>query len=238
MFRKSDTSFRLARSRRDIAIAAAVGAVATTVLAWPTSTMSIGNWLAYPGFSGDLPTVVERRSEQFGGLRVKSLRNAGNGFAALAYRGDRVFADFNLTTWIKCETDAPFDRRDLRGLAMFVDPHHGSFVRLACDYRGDQPVVNLARVSRETNNFPEMLASWPIPASDDARQGWRRFSVCSDGTHVRVTIDGTYVGESRLGSRGPLFGYLGVYTNHTQRRGDAEVQFTDFRASGSCPLMV
>lgn len=185
------------------------------------------NWRPYLHFNHDnLVGVTDPSAPQGTGIGVLDNSNAG-GFASLSYAITPQVSDFYLQAHVYCNVTEG-DKGPLQGIAFLVDPVDGKFYRLVCDFKTDDPHLNLAYVGQDTNNFPVYIGIWEpeqIPGGVEA--GWHSMAVEVIDGEASVYWDGVEIDDRVFVDRVPK-GYAGAYTNYVGGLGDAATRIDVF----------
>jgi hypothetical protein len=188
-------------------------------------------WRAFPFFNGDNLEGAPDPAAPDGDDGVGVLTNDRvGGFAALAYVDAPPVADYRLETWLRAQV-IEGERRPLNGIVFGVDPEGGRYYRVAADFSGENPLLSLAYVGKDTNNFPVYLVRWraeDLPGGAPRETGWHRLAI--------EVVDGRgevyWEGEKLPG--GPFEvdrvreGQVGVYATTTGGLGQAETAVDGF----------
>jgi hypothetical protein len=83
------------------------------------------------------------------GIGVLKNTNAG-GFASLSYAVTRQVENFYLEAMVYCPVTEG-NKGPLSGIAFLIDPIKGSFYRFVCDFKTNDPTLNLAFVGVYVN---------------------------------------------------------------------------------------
>lgn len=181
-------------------------------------------WAPFPYFNLD-NLEGERDSEAPDGDNgIGVLKNANvGGFASLSYAVTRQMVNFYLEAMVYCPVTEG-NKGSLSGIAFLIDPIEGNFYRLVCDFKTNDPTLNLAYVGLDTRNFPVYLKFWnskEIPDGIPKESNWHKMAVkVKDG---RATA---YWDLKEL-KGGPFIvdkiqrGFVGVYANFVGGLGEA-----------------
>lgn len=141
----------------------------------------------------------------------------------MSYAVTRQMVNFYLEAMVYCPVTEG-NKGSLSGIAFLIDPIEGNFYRLVCDFKTNDPTLNLAYVGLDTRNFPVYLKFWnskEIPDGIPKESNWHKMAVkVKDG---RATA---YWDLKEL-KGGPFIvdkiqrGFVGVYANFVGGLGEA-----------------
>ncbi|MEW6571986.1 MAG: hypothetical protein AB1390_12610 [Nitrospirota bacterium] len=188
-------------------------------------------WTFFPYFNLDNLEGAKDSKATDGDNGIGILKNTNvGGFASLSYAVTRQMDDFYLEAMVYCPVTEG-SKGPLSGIAFLIDPIKGSFYRFVCDFKTNDPTLNLAYVGLDTRNFPVYLKFWgskEIPGGVPKESGWHKMAVrVKDG---RVTA---YWDDKEL-KEGPFLvdkirrGFAGVYANFVGGLGDATTKVDSF----------
>lgn len=188
-------------------------------------------WAPFPYFNRDNLEGARDGKAPDGdhGIGLLKNRNAG-GFASLSYAVTPQMGNFYFESMIYCPVTEG-SKGPLAGIAFLIDPIGGNFYRLLCDFKTNDPTLNLAYVGNETRNFPVYLKFWDeegIPGGIPKEAGWHKMAVrVRDGK-------GTAYWDGRELKGGPFpvdkirKGFAGIYANHVGGLGEATAKVDMF----------
>lgn len=188
-------------------------------------------WVPFPYFNRDNLEGARDSKAPDGdnGIGLLKNRNAG-GFASLSYAVTRQMQDFYVEAMIYCPVTEG-NKGPLAGIAFLIDPIGGNFYRLVCDFKTNDPTLNLAYVGNETSNFPAYLKFWDkgdIPGGVPNESSWHKMAVRVKDGKVNVYWNG----KELIG--GPFFvdkikkGFVGIYANFVGGLGEATTKVDKF----------
>ncbi len=188
-------------------------------------------WAFFPYFNLDNLEGAKDSKAPDGDNGIGILKNTNvGGFASLSYAVTRQMENFYLEAIVYCPVTEG-SKGPLSGIAFLIDPIKGGFYRFVCDFKTNDPALNLAYVGLETRNFPVYLKFWDpkeIPGGVPKESGWHKMAVrIKDG---RVTA--YWNGKELKG--GPFFvdkiqrGFSGVYANFVGGLGEATTKVDSF----------
>lgn len=188
-------------------------------------------WAFFPYFNLDNLEGAKDTKAPDGdnGIGILKNKNVG-GFASLSYAITKQMENFYLEAMVYC----PFtegSKGSLVGIAFLIDPIKGNFYRIVCDFKTNDPNINLAYVGLDTRNYPVYLKFWgpkDIPGGTPKESGWHKIS-------LRVKNEKVFVfwNEKEL-SGGPFDvdkikkGFAGVYANYVGGIGEATAKVDNF----------
>lgn len=184
-------------------------------------------WSFFPFFNLDNlhPVIDPKAPDGDSGIGVLNNSNAG-GFASLSYAVTDELTNFYFEAMVFCPvTDKP--KGPLSGIAFLIDPIRGAFYRIACDFKLNDPSINLAYVALETRNYPVFLRFWnlnEIPGGIPEKSSWNKVGVrVKDGKATifwnNKKLPGNPIHVDRIKK-----GFIGVYTNFVGGFGYAETR--------------
>jgi len=117
-------------------------------------------WAPFPYFNLDNLEGARdtKASDHDNGIGILKNTNVG-GFASLSYAVIRQMSNFYLEAVVYCPVTEG-NKGPLAGIAFLIDPIKGSLYRLVCDFKTNDPTLNLAYVGLDTRNFPVYLKFW------------------------------------------------------------------------------
>jgi hypothetical protein len=163
------------------------------------------------------------------GIGVLKNTNAG-GFASLSYAVTRQVENFYLEAMVYCPVTEG-NKGAISGIAFLIDAIRGNFYRIVCDFKTNDPTVNLAYVGLDTRNYPVYLKFWDpkeIPGGVPKESAWHKMAVRVNNGKVTAYWNGK---ELR---GGPFLvdkiqrGFSGVYANFVGGLGEATTKIDDF----------
>ena len=173
-------------------------------------------WSFFPYFNLDNLEGARDIKAPDGDNGIGVLRNTNvGGFASLSYAVTRQVENFYLEAMVYCPVTEG-SKGPLAGIAFLVDPVRGSFYRVVCDFKTNDPAINLAYVGLDTRNFPVYLKFWESKETNGRvprESGWHKMAVRVKEGRVTVYWDGKEL------EGGPLLvdkikrGFVGVYAN-------------------------
>ena len=188
-------------------------------------------WAFFPYFNLDNLEGARDSKAPDGDNGIGILKNTNvGGFASLSYAVTRQMSNFYLETLIYCPVTEG-SKGPLSGIAFLIDPIKGSFYRLVCDFKTNDPTINLAYVGIDTRNFPVYLKFWDskeIPGGIPKASSWHKMAVRVKEGRVIIYWDGK---ELKVG---PLLvdkikrGFVGVYVNFVGGLGEATTKVDGF----------
>jgi hypothetical protein len=181
-------------------------------------------WAFFPYFNLDNLEGAKYSGALDGDNGIGILKNTNvGGFASLSYAVTRQMVNFYLEAMVYCPVTEG-NKGSLSGIVFLIDPIKGSFYRLVCDFKTNDPTLNLAYVGLDTKNYPVYLKFWDskeIPGGIPKESNWHRMAVkVKDG---RATA---YWDLKEL-KGGPFIvdkiqrGFVGVYANFVGGLGEA-----------------
>ncbi len=181
-------------------------------------------WSFYPYFNLDNLEGVRDSKAPDGDNGIGILRNSNaKGFASLSYAVTRQMENFYFEALIFCPVTEG-RKGPLSGIAFLIDPIIGNFYRLVCDFKKDDPTINLAYVGLDTRNYPVYIKFWSSKDLTDGipkESGWHKMAV-----RVKAGVATVYWDNIEL-KGGPLIvdkikrGFIGIYTNFVGGLGEA-----------------
>ncbi len=188
-------------------------------------------WSFFPYFNLDnLEGARDSNAlDEDNGIGVLTNANAG-GFASLSYAVTRQVENFYLEAMFYCLVTEG-SKGPLTGIAFLIDPIRGSFYRVVCDFKTNDPTLNLAYVGLDTRNYPVYLNFWvsqEIPGGIPKESGWHKMAVQVKKGRVTVYWDGKEL------KGGPFLvdkikrGFVGVYANFVSGLGEATTKVDGF----------
>lgn len=163
------------------------------------------------------------------GIGILKNTNAG-GFASLSYAVTRQMENFYLEAMIYCAVTVG-SKGPLAGIAFLIDPIKGSFYRVVCDFKTNDPTINLAYVGLDTRNFPIYLKFWgpkDIPGGIPKESGWHRIAVRVKNEKVSVFWNGKELIGGPFDVDKIKKGFAGVYANYVGGLGEATTKVDNF----------
>ena len=181
-------------------------------------------WVSFPFFNHDTLEGARdsKAPDSDNGIGVLKNTNVG-GFASLSYAVTRQMDNFYLEAMVFCPITEG-NKGPLAGIAFLIDSISGNFYRLVCDFKTNDPTINLAYVGIDTRNFPVYLKFWDskeIPGGIPKESGWHKMAVRVKEGKVTVYWNGKEL------KGGPFIvdkiqrGFVGVYANFVGGRGEA-----------------
>lgn len=162
------------------------------------------------------------------GIGILKNRNVG-GFASLSYAVTRQMENFYLEAMVYCQVTEG-SKGPLAGIAFLIDPIKGSFYRLVCDFKTNDPTINLAYVGLDTRNFPIYLKFWDIkelPGGIPKESGWHKLAVMVKRGKAWVLWNGRELNGSFDVDKIKK-GFVGVYANYVGGLGEATTKVDNF----------
>ncbi|MCX7913205.1 MAG: hypothetical protein N2511_01325 [Thermodesulfovibrionales bacterium] len=188
-------------------------------------------WAFFPHFNLDNLEGIPNSNAPDGDGGIGILRNSNvGGFASLSYAVTKELENFYLEAMIYCEVHKD-SKGPLSGIAFLIDPIKGSFYRVVCDFKGNDPNINLAYVGIDSKNYPVYLKFWgqkDIPSNIPKESGWQSFGVRVRKGRATIFFNGKEL------SGGPFVvdrikkGFAGVYTNFVGGFGEASTKIDKF----------
>jgi hypothetical protein len=188
-------------------------------------------WRAFPFFNGDNLEGAPDPAAPDGddGIGVLTNDRVG-GFAALAFVDAPPVADYRLETWLRAQV-VEGERRPLNGVVFGVDPEGGRYYRVAADFSGANPLLSLAYVGQDTNNFPVYLMRWradDLPGGLPRETAWHRLAIEVVDGQAEVYWDGEKLAGGPFAVDRVREGQVGVYATTTGGLGRAETAVDGF----------
>lgn len=188
-------------------------------------------WSFFPYFNLDnLEGARDTRApDGDNGIGILKNRNVG-GFASLSYAVTRQMESFYLEAMVYCPV-VEGSKGPLAGIAFLIDPIRGSFYRVVCDFKTNDPTINLAYVGLDTMNYPVYLKFWgpkDIPGGIPREASWHKIAVRVKNEKVSVLWNGKEL------EGGPFIvdkikrGFAGVYANYVGGLGEATTKVDNF----------
>ncbi|MBI4680877.1 MAG: hypothetical protein HY753_06665 [Nitrospirae bacterium] len=188
-------------------------------------------WVSFPYFNRDNLEGARDSKAPDGdnGIGLLKNRNVG-GFASLSYAVTRQMDNFYFESMVYCPVTEG-GKGPLAGIAFLIDPIGGNFYRLVCDFKTNDPTLNLAYVGLDTKNYPVYLKFWDskeIPGGIPKESGWHRIAVKVKGGRATAYWD---LKELK---GGPFLvdkiqrGFVGVYANFVGGLGEATTKVDSF----------
>lgn len=163
------------------------------------------------------------------GIGILKNTNAG-GFASLSYAVTRQMENFYLEAMIYCPVTIG-SKGPLAGVAFLIDPIKGSFYRVVCDFKTNDPTINLAYVGLDTRNFPIYLKFWgpkDIPGGIPKESGWHRIAVKVKNEKASVFWNSKELMGGPFDVDKIKKGFAGVYANYVGGLGEATTKVDNF----------
>lgn len=163
------------------------------------------------------------------GIGILKNTNAG-GFASLSYAVTRQMENFYLEAMIYCPVTVG-SKGPLAGVAFLIDPIKGSFYRVVCDFKTNDPTINLAYVGLDTRNFPIYLKFWgpkDIPGGIPKESGWHRIAVKVKNEKASVFWNSKELMGGPFDVDKIKKGFAGVYANYVGGLGEATTKVDKF----------
>ena len=188
-------------------------------------------WAFFPYFNLDNLEGARDTKAPDGDNGIGVLKNTNvGGFASLSYAVTRQMDNFYLEAMVYCPVTEG-SKGPLSGIAFLIDPVRGNFYRLVCDFKTNDPTLNLAYVGLDTRNYPVYLKFWgakEIPGGVPKEPNWHKMAVRVKNGNVI-----TYWDEKEL-KGGPFLvdkiprGFVGVYANFVGGLGEATTKVDGF----------
>lgn len=188
-------------------------------------------WAFFPYFNLDNLEGAKDTKAPDGdnGIGVLKNRNVG-GFASLSYAVTRQMENFYLEAMIYCPVTEG-SKGPLAGIAFLVDPIRGSFYRVVCDFKTNDPTINLAYVGLDTRNYPVYLKFWgpkEIPNGLPKESNWHKIAVRVKNEKVTVFWNEKELSGSPFDVDKIKRGFAGVYANYVGGLGEATTKVDNF----------
>jgi hypothetical protein len=188
-------------------------------------------WAPFPFFNRDNIEGIRDIKAPGGenGIGLLGNRNAG-GFASLSYAVTRQVQNFYLEVMLYCPVTGG-DKGPLAGIAFLVDPIGGNFYRIVCDFKTNDPTLNLAYVGNETRNFPVCFKFWDereVPGGIPKESGWHKMAVRVKDGKATAYWDGRELKGGPLMTDRIRRGFAGVYANFVGGLGEATAKVDNF----------
>lgn len=188
-------------------------------------------WSFFPYFNLDNLEGVRDETAPDGdnGIGVLKNSNAG-GFASLSYAITDQADNFYLEATIYCPVTEG-ERGPLSGIAFLIDPIKGSFYRFVCDFKAQDPALNIAYVGLDTRNYPVFLKFWDngeIPGGVPEEGGWHKMAVKVENGKAVMYWDGNELEGKNIHVDKIPRGFAGVYTNYVGGLGNATTKMDGF----------
>jgi len=164
-----------------------------------------------------------------GGIGVLSNANAG-GFASLSYAVTPQVENFYLEAYLYCPVTKG-DKGPLVGLAFLIDPIRGNFYRIVCDFKTNDPNINIAYVGRDTRHYPVYLRFWgakDIPGGIPKESKWHKIAIRIKSQRAIFYWNGHKLSGEPIIVDKIKKGFVGVYTNYTGGLGEASTKIDAF----------
>ncbi|HCC68476.1 MAG TPA: hypothetical protein DEP99_01100 [Nitrospiraceae bacterium] len=188
-------------------------------------------WAFFPYFNLDNLEGVKDSKAPDGDNGIGILKNTNvGGFASLSYAVTRQTSNFYLESMVYCPVSEG-SKGPLSGIAFLIDPIRGNFYRLVCDFKTNDPTLNLAYVGLDTRNYPVYLKFWDskeIPGGIPKESGWHKMAIRVKNEKATAYWDGKEL------KGGPFIvdkiqrGFVGVYVNFVGGLGEATTKVDGF----------
>jgi len=188
-------------------------------------------WNFFPFFNLDNleGTIDSSAPDRDNGVGVLKNANAG-GFASLSYAVTEEVENFYLESYIFCPITEG-SKGPIIGLAFLIDPIRGNFYRVVCDFKTEEPSINIAYVGNDTRNFPVFLKFWrdkDIPGGIPKKEGWHKLGIRVKDRKATVYWNGKRLGSSPIAVDRIKKGFVGVYANYVGGFGLATAKVDSF----------
>ncbi len=188
-------------------------------------------WAFFPYFNLDNLEGAKTSDapDRDNGIGVLRNTNVG-GFASLSYAVTTQMEDFYLEALIYCPITEG-NKGPLSGLAFLIDPIRGNFYRVVCDFKTNDPTLNLAYVGLDTRNYPVYLKFWghkDIPGGIPKKSEWHRIAIRVKSQRATVYWNGEKLSGDPITVDKIKKGFAGVYTNYVGGLGEAITKIDAF----------
>lgn len=188
-------------------------------------------WVPFPFFNQDTLEGARDSKAPDGDNGIGVLKNTNvGGFASLSYAVTRQMSNFYSETLIYCHVTEG-SKGPLSGIAFLIDPIKGSFYRLVCDFKTNDPTINIAYVGIDTRNFPVYLKFWDskeIPGGIPEKSSWHKMAVRVKNGKVTAYWDGRELKGGPIIADKISRGFVGVYANFVGGLGEATTRVDNF----------
>lgn len=188
-------------------------------------------WAFFPYFNLDNLEGAKDTKAPDGdnGIGILKNKNVG-GFASLSYAVTKQVENFYLEAMIYCPITEG-NKGPLAGLAFLIDPIKGSFYRVVCDFKTNDPNINLAYVGLDTRNYPVYLKFWgtkEISGGLPKESNWHKIGVKVKNEKVTIFWNGKELEGGPFVVDKIKRGFAGVYANYVGGLGEATTKVDNF----------
>lgn len=188
-------------------------------------------WSFFPYFNLDNLDGAKDTKAPDGDNGIGVLKNATvGGFASLSYAVTKQMGNFYLEAMVYCPVTEG-SKGPLAGMAFLIDPIRGSFYRVVCDFKTNDPTINLAYVGLDTRNFPIYLKFWgikEIPGGMPKESGWHKMAVRVKREKAWIFWNGRELNGAPFDVDKIKRGFVGVYANYVGGLGEATTKIDNF----------